>query len=317
MRRFVAQVAVCVLACVTGGVAANAVPPEPKDWEGQIKLYGWLTWMQTKVEAGGVETTLDLDLGDVLDDVGWVVMGGVEGRYERGLVMVDFFGAQLADGAKGDAQAFPFELPGPLGRTGELTVGPVKASTRLTTWFIDTKFGFRALSLPIRKLTGSLESPGDLRRLDFDLLAGFRVWDVTSKIHASIPPASLTVGGSPVQPPGILPGRDFGDIKLPGGLINGSSLTVEDNVDWLDPIVGFRLSGDVTRRISLFMLGDIGGWGIGTASNLTWQGMIGGSFDLSERWSLTAGYRALGVNRDAPIQNTILYGPQFGAVFRF
>ena len=105
--------------------------------------------------------------------------------------------------------------------------------------------------------------------------------------------------------------------KLPGGLIRGSSNTAQDNVDWLDPLVGFRLSGDVTDRLSLFMLGDIGGWGAGTASNLTWQGMIGGSFDISDHWELTAAYRAIGVNRDIPIRQTILYGPQIGATYSF
>jgi len=93
---------------------------------------------------------------------------------------------------------------------------------------------------------------------------------------------------------------------------------VEDTVDWLDPIVGFRVSGDVTKRISLFALGDIGGWGVGTASDLTWQGMIGGSFDLSEHWSLTAAYRAARRESRHPRSETrSWYGPQFGAVFRF
>jgi hypothetical protein len=304
-----------VLACVTGGVAANALPPEPKDWEGQIKLYGWASALQTEVEAGGVETTIDESFFDILDVLGWAVMGGVEGRYKRGLVMVDFLGMQVATGADGPGQTFPFELPG--GRDGLLTAGPVGVSTRLTTWMIDTKFGVRALSFPMSKLTGSAAQDDDLRRFDFDLLAGFRVWNVTSKLHVGVDPASLTVGGAPVSLPGILPGVDFGDIALPGPLLSGGSRTVEETVDWLDPIVGFRVSADVTDRISLMALGDIGGWGVGTASELTWQGMIGGSFDLSEHWSLTAAYRALGVNRDSAIKNTILYGPQFGAVFRF
>ena len=315
MKRFFAQVAVCVLACVTGGAAANALPPEPKDWEGQIKLYAWASALQTKVETRGIETTIDESFFDILDDLGWAVMGGVEGRYKRGLVMVDFLGMQVAASEDSNVNTFPFQPPG--GGDGLLTAGPVDASTRLTTWMVDTKFGFRALSLPMSKLTGSAEQDDDLRRFDFDLLAGFRVWNVTSKVHVGVDPASLTVGGAPVSLPGILPGLDFGDISLPGPLVGGGSQTVEDTVDWLDPIVGFRVSGDVTKRISLFALGDIGGWGVGTASDLTWQGMIGGSFDLSEHWSLTAAYRALGVNRDTAIRNTILYGPQFGAVFRF
>jgi hypothetical protein len=118
-----------------------------------------------------------------------------------------------------------------------------------------------------------------------------------------------------VQLPGILPGFVFGDINLPGPLVRGGSRTVEETVEWLDPIVGFRVSGDVTNRIALFALGDIGGWGVGTASELTWQGMIGGSFD-SERWSLTAAYRALGGTATAR-SATRFSTARFGAVFRF
>ena len=315
MKRFLTRIGVCVLACVTGGGAANALPPEPTDWEGQIKLYGWASSLRTQVEAGSVETTIDESFFDILGDLGWGVMGGVEGRYQRGLVMVDFWGSQIAASASGNARTSPFELPD--GRDGALTVGPVDASTRLTEWFVDTKFGFRALSIPMSRLTGSAAQDSDLRRLDFDLLAGFRVWNVTSKVHVAVDPASLTVGGAPVSRPDILPGLDFGDIELTGPLLRGGSQDVEETVDWLDPIVGFRVSADVTDRISLMALGDIGGWSAGTASELTWQGMIGASFDLSEHWSLTAAYRALGVNRDTAISNTILYGPQFGAVFRF
>lgn len=313
MQRSLALIVLAMGVALAG--ATHALPPEPKDWEAQLKLYGWLTWVQTDVEVRGIETTLDLDLGDVFDDLGWAVMGGVEGRFKRGLVMLDFFGAQLADSAKGNGRTRPFQLPD--GREGELTVGPASAGTRLTQWFVDTKFGFRALSLPISKLSGSSESPEDLRRLDFDLLAGFRVWDVTSKIRAGIAPASLTVGGSPVTLPGVLPGADFGHIKVPGYLVRGGKRVVEDTTSWFDPIVGFRVSANVTDRISLSLLGDIGGWGIGTASDLTWQGMIGGSYALGEHWSLTAAYRAIGINRDPPVTRSILYGPQFGAVYRF
>jgi hypothetical protein len=278
-------------------------------------LYAWASALQTDVESRRVETTIDESFFEILGDLGWAVMGGVEGRYERGLVMVDFWGSQIASSVDGNARTRPFELPD--GRAGLLTAGPVDASTRLTEWFVDTKFGVRALSLPMSKLTGSVAQDDDLRRFDFDLLAGFRAWSVTSKIHVGVDPASLTVGGVPVELPGILPGFALGDINLPGPLVRGGSRTVEQTVEWLDPIVGFRVSGDVTQRISLFALGDIGGWGVGTASELTWQGMIGGSFDFSEHWSLTAAYRALGVNRGTAIHNTILYGPQFGAVFRF
>ena len=116
VKRSLAAVSAVALMCGMFSSAARALPPAEKDWEAQIKLYSWLTWIQTKVEAGGAETTLDLDLGDVLSDLGWAAMGGIEGRYKRGLVLVDFFGSQLAEGGSSNARTFPFQLPGPLGR---------------------------------------------------------------------------------------------------------------------------------------------------------------------------------------------------------
>jgi len=179
-------------------------PSGAQGLEGQIKLYAWASALQTKVETRGTETTIDESFFDILDDLGWAVMGGVEGRYKRGLVMVDFLGMQVAASEDSNVNTFPFPAARRRGRLADRR--SVDASTRLTTWMVDTKFGFRALSLPMSKLTGSAEQDDDLRRFDFDLLAGFRVWNVTSKVHVGVDPASLTVGGAPVSLPGILPG---------------------------------------------------------------------------------------------------------------
>jgi hypothetical protein len=178
--------------------------------------------------------------------------------------------------------------------------------------------GFRVLTLPMTKLTGAPDDAEDPRRFDLDLLAGVRVWDVSAKTDLDITPASLTVGGSQVPLPGIT--RDLvyrlKGITLPGNVLDGSQRTFEESTSWADPIVGFRASADVWKGLSVFLLGDIGGWGIGAASDLTWQGMLGARYDWSEHWGVAGGYRALGVNRDTGIDG-ILYGPQIGVVFRY
>jgi hypothetical protein len=316
VKRSLVRVSAATFFCVVFAGAAGAVPPPPKDWEVQLKLYAWSPWLQMKVKTEDVETTANLSFFDILEDLSWGAMGGVEGRYKRGLMMVDFIGMQIALDSDSDPRNVPFTLPG--GRDGNLRIGGTDSTTRPTIWMVDNKLGFRALSLPFTKLTGSPDDPGDSRRLDFDLLAGYRYWNVDTSVRVGVEPAQLTVGGAPAALPGLLPDEVLGKTKLPGRLLSGGRHWVHDQVDWFDPIVGFRLGANVTPKLWLFALGDIGGWNaFSESSDLTWQGQVGARWNFSEHWSAEASYRAIGVNRDTALVNTILYGPQFGVVFRF
>lgn len=315
MKRSRVSIAVALVLGSALARPASALPPEPKDWEIQLKAYAWAPALRTQVEARGVESTIDKSFWDILDDLGWGIMGGAEGRYKRGLLMVDFLGLQVAADTDSNPRERPFTLPD--GRVGNLSVGGVDSGTRLTEWMVDAKVGVRALSLPFTKLTGSADDVEDPRRIDFDLLAGFRYWNVNSRIRVGVDPAQLTVDGAPVTLPGILPDFEFDRVKLPGELLRGTHRRYEASVDWFDPIVGFRVGVDVTRNFSISLLGDIGGWGIGDASDLTWQGLLNFEYDFSEHWGATLAYRALGVNRDSAIDSMVLYGPQFGVVYRF
>ena len=295
---------------------SQALPPPEKDWEIEATAYVWAASLQTEAEARGVESTIDLDFSEIYSDLGWGFMGGVAGRYKRGLLLIDSFGLQVSTPADAGPRTFTREFRN--GDVTSITAGRVNVGTRLTLWDIDIKGGFRAFSMPIAKLGGSEPEPEDRRRLDFDLLAGIRIWDVDTKQTVTVQPATLTVNGVARPLPGILPRLDLGNVTLPGALLGGGHTDVENSVTWVDPIVGFRVRGDVTNRWSLFAIGDIGGWSaFGESSDLTWQGMLGSRFDITDHLSVEGGYRALGVNRDTAIKNTILYGPQLGMVIRF
>jgi len=45
--------------------------------------------------------------------------------------------------------------------------------------------------------------------------------------------------------------------------------------------------------------------------------MLGSQFALSDRWILQSGYRALGVEQETGLENTIMHGPQLTVMFRF
>ncbi len=61
----------------------------------------------------------------------------------------------------------------------------------------------------------------------------------------------------------------------------------------LDPFLGLRFGFDVTRRIGVFVRGDVGGFGIGNAARFAWQAQGGVSLDLTRWMHLILGWRAL------------------------
>jgi hypothetical protein len=319
MKRIFGHVgAIALGACLAG--PARALPPADKNWEIQANFYVWAASLNADVEAHGVTTELDMGFFDILQDLSWAVMGGAEGRYERALLLVDTIGMQLVTDASGGPKKFRAERE-ILGRSldAKLTVGEWDIHSRLTEWIVDVKPGFRVLSLPMTKLLRRPEDPEDRRRFDIDLLAGMRYWNVTVKNNLEIQPAKLEVNGREIDIPRLGGRLELDDdFTIPGRpLRDGTDSNETTTIDWVDPIVGLRLRADVTRRWSAFVMGDVGGWNIGNASDLTWQAMVGSHFELSDHWGIGGGFRVLGVDRDPAFQNGLLWGPQFGVTFRF
>lgn len=121
------------------------------------------------------------------------------------------------------------------------------------------------------------------RRLD--LGAGVRVWNFDT---------ALTLQGGPL-----------------------TSRTASRSAAWADPVLAVRYGLDLAPRLSLSLYGDIGGFNLG--SILTWQAVGTLDYRLSERWSLSAGWRYLGVDRklsDGRI-DVGFTGPLLAATFRF
>jgi hypothetical protein len=306
------------LLCASGARALPPGPPPEPDWGVEAFAYGWLSQIYADVKADSVQVKKNISFSDLLKDLGWAFEGGVQLRYKRTLLSVDSIGVQLADNVNFDPVTKPFNLGGPLGPGGDLTVGPAKVSTRLTLWIIDPRLGYRALSLPVSKLFSSIPTD-DPRRIDFDLLAGVRYWNVRNKAGVSASPASLTVGGVPIDISDInLPDfRGRHHTRFPGYLLRGvDGKHFHQTDDWVDPMIGLRIRGDVTEHISLIALGDIGGFSaFSSSSDLTWQGFLAARWQFSGHVSAVAGYRALGVQRPGALDNAILYGPLIGFVF--
>ena len=117
-----------------------------------------------------------------------------------------------------------------------------------------------------------------------DLLAGARLWNVSNKVTVSYGPYAISHRES------------FG---------------------WVDPVVGIRAFYGLTDRFSFQAQGDIGGFGAG--SRLTWQLLATANYVLTDRLSISAGYKMLKADyrSGGHVFDTTLQGPVAGLTYRF
>ncbi|HVP30297.1 MAG TPA: hypothetical protein VMW35_14170 [Myxococcota bacterium] len=304
--------------CLFLPLVAQAGDTTPqRDWDLELMPYAWASSIALKAKINDFSATArEPFFNDVLNDLNWAVMGTTELRYRRALLLVDFLGSQIEQGEHESARTRPFRLTA-LGPGGALTVGPVDGWLRTTMWTVDVKAGLRSVSLPYSNLFSGIAAD-DRRRIDLDVFLGARYWNVTDKLHVRVDPATFRVGGTSVSLGGAtLSGQRLGDLGLPGALLRGGSRTPQEQVDWVDPLIGFRVRADLLETLSAFVLTDCGGWSIGDASRFTLQGLGGLRWGFSEHWSVLAAYRALRVEGNGSVRKMTLYGPELGLAFRF
>lgn len=63
---------------------------------------------------------------------------------------------------------------------------------------------------------------------------------------------------------------------------------------WVDPIIGMRVNRNLSEKLFVRGVADIGGLGI--ASDLTWQAYVALGYRLSDKSALSIGYRGLGTD---------------------
>lgn len=90
-----------------------------------------------------------------------------------------------------------------------------------------------------------------------------------------------------------------------------------ERFDWIDPVVGVRAFQRLSGDWSLQALVDAGGLGVGADS--TWSALVTVNYIISDRFSLSAGYKVLDVDYDhgGHVYDVRLKGPAFGLTWRF
>lgn len=102
------------------------------------------------------------------------------------------------------------------------------------------------------------------------------------------------------------------DVLLRGAAAPTTRLSLSDS--WVDPLIGARMRYDLSNAWFANAAADVGGFGIGEASDLTWQAYAGVGYRFNDTWSMQAGYRYLYIDKsfDGPDVTLELYGPMIG-----
>lgn len=88
---------------------------------------------------------------------------------------------------------------------------------------------------------------------------------------------------------------------------------------WVDPVVGVRMRAPLSDDWFFNGFADVGGFGLGDASDLSWQVYAGVGYHFNETWSIQGGYRYLSIDKEIDGRDTRLelYGPLIGVTARF
>ena len=79
-------------------------------------------------------------------------------------------------------------------------------------------------------------------------------------------------------------------------LANGTSTRLGKSKDWVEPIVGAKIAVRLTKKITAFAMGNVSGFGVGSASDKTWDFTSGLDFRLFENASLRLAYRVYDID---------------------
>jgi hypothetical protein len=270
--------------------AEPALPPDPEAWRFNVALYAWAINIAGNITARNqtVDTNANfIDLVQKSDS-----LAGFMGYFEADKGRVGFYSdlvfAKLGFGAGQTNYRNP--------------IAGLKLSTTVSS--AATAQIFIAEMGGLFEVWRSPESQGSYTAID--ALGGFRYWNLS--LDASFD-AQINV--------------DFSRLHLERSA--NIAIAHADTIQWVDPVLGFRVRHQFTPNQQVFVRGDVGGFGLG--SQISWQAV--GAYSYA--WQFTGyqiaaliGFRALGVDYvspgggiDAVGFNEVLYGPIFGVSFRF
>jgi hypothetical protein len=133
--------------------------------------------------------------------------------------------------------------------------------------------------------------------------------------------ASLAGGYAVVDAPGgrveLLAGARYALLDNDGESEGSVTASTSADEDWLDPLVGFNARAELADRLSVGLLANVGGFGVG--SDLSYELLPRVSYAFNDIINLHAGYRLLSLDFDSSdVQYDVReFGWMLGVGFNF
>jgi hypothetical protein len=260
---------------------------DPDAWRFRATVYGWLMSVSGNLTAHG--QTVDLDASFIQLVQKSDSLAAVMAYFEADKGPVGFYTDFVWASLGFDKSTASYRNP----------IAGLKLSATTTTAL--------TYSMTIVEAGGLYEvahwpgSPGSFTAVD--ALLGVRYWNNSTDVNLDV------IGSVDFSHLGIERGRSF-------------AIAQSGSVNWVDPVIGFRVRHQFTPSQEVLVRGDIGGFGF--QSRFEWQALAGYSY----AWQFSGyqlagviGYRALGVNAASDVNangaNIVLHGPIIGFSVHF
>ena len=270
--------------------------PVTNKWEFSLTPYGWAPSMNGDITARGHTVDVNESFIDIVEQsdslLAWMTY--FEARKGRFAFFTDFVWADIG---------FPghFNITkDPLGRFDRATLN-VKGNAQLDYEETIIQSG---IAYEVARWQSAPESFTAL-----DLMGSARYWNQDVDLSLRLT-GTLTV--------------DLPALGLKLQRSRSVAVARSGDLEWVDPVVGARISHQIAPGRQLTLLGDVGGFGAG--SEFSWQAVATYGFDvncLGTPLNLVIGYRALAVDFSENGRfgqnafDVVQHGPLMGLTFKW
>ncbi|TAJ88352.1 hypothetical protein [Reyranella sp.] len=281
-----------IVATLFAGMSGPAVAEEASSadgWRFNATAYAWFTSVSGNVTARGQTFGVNAGFFDIINNSSSIA--AFNGYFEANKGPVGFYADLVWSNLGFPKSAARYRNPLP----GLDVNGVVNAQLGYTMTIVEVG--------GIYEVSRWSHSPGSFTAAD--ALLGFRYWN--NSVAASLD-AVMTAD---LYNLGFERSRDIAVAK-------------SGNLEWVDPVVGFRVRHQFTPSQTAFLRGDIGGFGLG--SLFSWQAVAAYAYSWQfEGYKLAAtlGYRALatsyttGAGIETRGVDLVLHGPLIGFSVKF
>lgn len=164
------------------------------------------------------------------------------------------------------------------------------ASLRVEAW--KGRFGV-ILDAAYVDLGADITTPGgdldvDIKQTTVDLLLGYEVARIPTGVSGT------THRDVSIQ---LMGGLRYSYLKQEIDVVAGP--TFGGSESWVEPVVGARVTVNLSEKWTGVVRGDIGGFGVGNASDLTWNVLVGLGYRAWENTSIKLGYRIYDIDYES------------------